>query len=518
MSSLHSMSPTFEMHEVRVPGNSSFVIDSHYSFIRSIGSGAYGVVISAQDARDCSKVAVKKIPKAFQDEIDAKRILREIKLLRCLNHENIINICDMIPPTELRHIDDFDDVYIVSELMETDLSSVIKSPQSLSNQHLQFFSYQIIRGLSYLHASNIIHRDLKPRNILCNSNCDVSICDFGLARIDFPHMSHKMSSMTDYVATRWYRAPEIIVGWNSYTKAVDVWGIGCILAELVLRKPLFAGSDNEEQLRLICKLLGVPDDETLAKVGKSGNRNFLMGLRQGSASKESTKRRFERYFKEAGATDDCVKVLEGALRFDPDERLTAEELLRCEYFREIIEEEDEDDDDGDGDGDGGPREVGVELPYEDFAFENFPCTAEAMRHEILKEIVWNQTKDKEVLGERGLVDAEAKNWALLAEELPISLGVLKSISEDIQNSEGSPSSAPVQNRARMMSDMSLDEEHLYANADRSGDRRSFSLRDFKEELEQMASGMETTLRRVNLDDEEKMNIEGEKEREEGKRA
>mmetsp|Transcript_13302 Transcript_13302/g.27277 ORF Transcript_13302/g.27277 Transcript_13302/m.27277 type:complete len:585 (-) Transcript_13302:211-1965(-) len=492
-----------------------FTLPQRYVLLDLIGRGAYGTVCAARDQLTGDQVAIKKISGVFDHVVFSKRCVREIRIMRVLYHENLLGVKNIL---EGEGGTDFNEIYIVSELMETDLSSVIKSPQSLSNQHLQFFSYQIIRGLSYLHASNIIHRDLKPRNILCNSNCDVSICDFGLARIDFPHMSHKMSSMTDYVATRWYRAPEIIVGWNSYTKAVDVWGIGCILAELVLRKPLFAGSDNEEQLRLICKLLGVPDDETLAKVGKSGNRNFLMGLRQGSASKESTKRRFERYFKEAGATDDCVKVLEGALRFDPDERLTAEELLRCEYFREIIEEEDEDDDDGDGDGDGGPREVGVELPYEDFAFENFPCTAEAMRHEILKEIVWNQTKDKEVLGERGLVDAEAKNWALLAEELPISLGVLKSISEDIQNSEGSPSSAPVQNRARMMSDMSLDEEHLYANADRSGDRRSFSLRDFKEELEQMASGMETTLRRVNLDDEEKMNIEGEKEREEGKRA
>ena len=162
------------------------------------------------------------------------------------------------------------------------------------------------------------------------------------------------------------------------------------------------------------QLLGVPDDETLAKVGKNGYRSFLAELRQGSASKESTKRRFKRYFKEAGATDDCVEVLEGALRFDPDERLTADELLRCDYFREIVEEEEEEDgEEGEG---GGGGEVGVELPYEDFAFEHSPCTAEAMRHEILKEIVWNQSKDKEELAERGLVDVEAKVWTSLSEE------------------------------------------------------------------------------------------------------
>ena len=119
---------------------------------------------------------------------------------------------------------------------------------------------------SYLHASNIVHRDLKPRNLLCNSNCDLTICDFGLARISFPHLMHRVSSMTDYVATRWYRAPEIIVGWAGYTKAVDVWGVGCILAELVLRRPIFAGANNEEQLRLITSILGCPSEETIAMV------------------------------------------------------------------------------------------------------------------------------------------------------------------------------------------------------------------------------------------------------------
>ena len=102
--------------------------------------------------------------------------------------------------------------------------------------------------------------------MLCNSNCDLTICDFGLARISFPHLMHRVSSMTDYVATRWYRAPEIIVGWVGYTKAVDVWGVGCILAELVLRRPIFAGANNEEQLRLITSILGCPSEETIAMV------------------------------------------------------------------------------------------------------------------------------------------------------------------------------------------------------------------------------------------------------------
>ena len=113
--------------------------------------------------------------------------------------------------------------------METDFSSIIKSPQPLSGDHVQFFIYQVLRGLKFLHTSNVVHRDLKPRSLLVNSNCDLKICDFGLARIAHPEATSQVTAMTDYVATRWYRAPEVIMGWKSYTKALDVWSVGCIL-------------------------------------------------------------------------------------------------------------------------------------------------------------------------------------------------------------------------------------------------------------------------------------------------
>jgi len=190
--------------------------------------------------------------------------------MRLLQHENLLSIKTILHPLSSSN---FDDLYLVSELMETDLSSVIKSPQELGEAHIQFFLYQILRGVLFLHTSNVIHRDLKPRNLLVNSNCDLKICDFGLSRIDFPNMqvSPNMNSecasqhstktnprrqwktvaMTDYIATRWSRAPEIIVGWSTYTKSVDIWSIGTILAELLTRRPIFAGGDNEEQVNNI---------------------------------------------------------------------------------------------------------------------------------------------------------------------------------------------------------------------------------------------------------------------------
>lgn len=237
-------------------GNHTFTVDTKYTFTRVIGSGAYGVVISAHDTNLNSRVAIKMVPKAFQDEIDAKRILREIKLLKHLKHENIVGIVDMMPPM-MRYVDDFKDVYIVSELMETDLYRIIYSKQSLSLDHVQYFIYQVLRALKYIHSANVLHRDLKPSNLLVNSNCDLKVCDFGLARgvLDSEQMSDsaKRPLLTEYVVTRWYRAPEIMLACHEYDKPVDVWSTGCILAELLARKPFFPGEDYIDQVRaMLC--------------------------------------------------------------------------------------------------------------------------------------------------------------------------------------------------------------------------------------------------------------------------
>ena len=198
---------------------SQFDVDSRYSIIDAVGRGAYGIVCAAVDTRTDEQVAIKKISNVFQHTAIAKQSLREIRLMRLLQHENIVKFYTIMKP---QHSSSFRDLYVVTELMETDLSSVIKSTQDLSPEHSQFFLYQVLRGTNYMHACNVIHRDLKPRNILVNSNCDLKICDLGLARIDTPRtQTHGTAVMTDYIASRWYRAPEIILGWGYYTNAVD---------------------------------------------------------------------------------------------------------------------------------------------------------------------------------------------------------------------------------------------------------------------------------------------------------
>lgn len=182
-------------------------------------------------------------------------------MLRLLRHPNILS-CErvMLPPRR-----NFDDVHVVMEMMETDLGAVIRSPQPLSNAHCQFFILQLLLGLRAIHSAGVIHRDLKPKNLLVRANCDLKICDFGLARVD-DEANNELFHMSSYVATRWYRAPEIILYNQPYSKAVDMWSVGCILAELLGRVPIFAGKDTMHQLCLILSTLGTPPLATLNKM------------------------------------------------------------------------------------------------------------------------------------------------------------------------------------------------------------------------------------------------------------
>jgi mitogen-activated protein kinase 1/3 len=197
-------------------------MSTKYELIKAIGHGAYGVVISAIDHSSDSKVAIKKIPDTFEDLVDAKRIVREIHLLRSFNHDNVIRVVDLFTPQPK---DDFNDVYIVSDLLDTDLHRVIYSQQPLTSEHIQYFLYQMLCGLNYLHSAGVIHRDLKPSNVLMNANCDLRICDFGLSRGISTDPNEPDDDLTEYVVTRWYRAPEIMLSCPAYDCKIDVWSM-----------------------------------------------------------------------------------------------------------------------------------------------------------------------------------------------------------------------------------------------------------------------------------------------------
>uniref|UniRef100_A0A061QPF2 Mitogen-activated protein kinase 16-like isoform x1 n=1 Tax=Tetraselmis sp. GSL018 TaxID=582737 RepID=A0A061QPF2_9CHLO len=254
---------------------------NRYTIKEVIGKGSYGVVCSATDNYTGETVAIKKINNVFDHVSDATRILREIKLLRLLRHPDIVEIKHIMLPPSAR---EFKDIYVVFELMETDLHQVIKANDDLTPEHYQFFLYQLLRGLKYIHTAEVFHRDLKPKNILANSDCKLKICDFGLARPAFNDMPTTVF-WTDYVATRWYRAPELCGSFFAkYTPAIDIWSIGCIFAEVLLGKPLFAGRNVVHQLELITDLLGSPSAEVIAKVNASLETGWAEGSREALCS------------------------------------------------------------------------------------------------------------------------------------------------------------------------------------------------------------------------------------------
>ncbi|OQS03025.1 mitogen-activated protein kinase [Thraustotheca clavata] len=295
-----------------------FTLDLKYSLIKPIGTGAYGAVISAKNHATDTCVAIKKIAGIFDDLVDAKRILRETRLLGHFNHKNITKLLDLPPPPSR---ETFEDMYIIAELMETDLHQVIYSMQPMSDDHIKYFLYQILCALHHIHSAGVIHRDMKPSNILLNSNCDLKICDFGLARGGFP----ENIELTEYVVTRWYRAPEIMLNCLNYTESVDIWAVGCIFAEMMQREPLFPGNDYIHQLKLIIKFMGTPKQEEVEFVKNAKALRFLTKLPIYKATK------LEDAF--PNAHPQAIDLLEQMLVFNPDKRISVLDALQHPYLQ-----------------------------------------------------------------------------------------------------------------------------------------------------------------------------------------
>ncbi|XP_058110048.1 mitogen-activated protein kinase homolog NTF6-like isoform X1 [Magnolia sinica] len=304
-----------------VLGNLFEVSAKYVPPIQPIGRGAYGIVCCARNSETKEEVAIKKIGNAFDNRIDAKRTLREIKLLCHMEHENIVRIKDVVRPPEREN---FNDVYIVYELMDTDLHQIIRSSQTLTVDHCQYFLYQLLRGLKYIHSANVLHRDLKPSNLLLNANCDLKICDFGLART-----TSETDLMTEYVVTRWYRAPELLLNCSEYTAAIDIWSVGCIFMEIIKREPLFPGKDYVQQLRLITELLGSPEDSDLGFLRSDNARRYVMQLPR------FPKQPFSQKFPDVDPV--AVDLLERMLVFDPCKRITVDEALKHQYLSSLHE-------------------------------------------------------------------------------------------------------------------------------------------------------------------------------------
>eukprot|EP00927_Polykrikos_kofoidii_P006928 TRINITY_DN12821_c1_g1_i1.p1 TRINITY_DN12821_c1_g1~~TRINITY_DN12821_c1_g1_i1.p1 ORF type:complete len:676 (+),score=66.61 TRINITY_DN12821_c1_g1_i1:132-2030(+) len=334
----------------------------HLRVCRQLGRGAYGTVHLCDDTSrpGSSQVAVKHIRHAARH---GKSILREVRLLARLCHENLLHLLDFpaVPSPN------FEDVFLVLPYMPSDLHRVIQSRQALTDKHVQVIVVQILRALAHLHAAGVAHRDLKPANILLTGDCKLKVCDFGLARGDMPGQDsgdevEACGVLTEYVITRWYRAPEVMLLPKQYTSAVDLWSIGCIVCEILGRRALFPGKDHIDMVRRVAEVVGTPSDEDIQWLPtESDAYRFLKKV-----CPQSPGVQFGTLY--PNATDACIDLVLGLLRWDPQRRLSAAEAQETEYLKNYL-----------------PKEPAIPPEPFDWSFDGFKPTASAVKERLYLE-------------------------------------------------------------------------------------------------------------------------------------
>ncbi|VDK70013.1 unnamed protein product [Litomosoides sigmodontis] len=301
-------------------------IDTHiierYDLRKRLGKGAYGIVWKAIDRRMCETVALKKIFDAFRNQTDAQRTFREVMFLQEFGrHPNIIKLYSVLKADNNR------DIYLVFEFMEADLHNVIKKLTILKDIHKQYIMCQLFRAVRFLHSGNVLHRDLKPSNVLLDANCRVKLADFGLARSlsqieDYPE-GQDMPELTEYVATRWYRSPEILLAAKCYTKGVDIWSLGCILAEMLLGHALFPGASTINQIERIMNTIPRPSKPDIERIGSKYASSVL----------EKMPRRPQKPLELCLTNSDpqAIDLVQRLLIFAPHKRLNVDQCLVHPY-------------------------------------------------------------------------------------------------------------------------------------------------------------------------------------------
>ena len=243
------------------------------------------------------------------------------------DHTNIVKLMGIMSSENGR------DLYLVFNYMETDLHAVVRA-NILEEVHKQYIVYQLLKALKYIHSADLIHRDIKPSNLLLNSDCHLRVCDFGLCRsIKEDESSSTNPVLTDYVATRWYRAPEILLGSTHYTRGVDMWAVGCILGEMLLGKPMFPGTSTMNQIDRIMEIVGRPSPEDVTAIKSPFAATMLDNL------PPTKPKPLSKILGDASA--EALDLLRKCLHFNPQVRLTAEKSLCHPLLKKFRNSEDE---------------------------------------------------------------------------------------------------------------------------------------------------------------------------------
>ena len=293
--------------------------------LNRIDEGTYGVVFRARDKKTGKVRALKKVKMEKEREGFPMTALREANILLSMHHPNVVDVSEMVVGNSL------DSVYMVMEFAEHDLKGLMETmPAPFSTPEVKCLTRQLLSGVAYLHDNWVLHRDLKTSNVLVNNRGQLKICDFGLAR----HYGDPLRAYTHVVVTLWYRAPELLLGQREYGTPVDCWSLGCIVAELLGRDPLFQGKSEIDQIDRVFRLLGTPNEKIWPGF------EHLPGVRKVKFARQpynNLRRRFPEVSPSGAPTisDVGFDLLNRLLAYDPERRISAEEGLRHEWFEEF---------------------------------------------------------------------------------------------------------------------------------------------------------------------------------------
>jgi len=319
---------TFVVHGV------TFQVPANYQLLEPVSAGPSFLACSAKDHHTGELVQVKKVEDIALDPTAARRVLQDVRLLRSLRHENILDLRLVLVPNIIGCLTD---MYVVTEILEADLGTVLKSTQDITDEHRQFFLYQILRGMKFVHSAGIVHFNLRPWSLLVDSNCDLKISDFSMAHY-CPHECAQRLPEDRVLPSVRYKAPEVLCLTMQFGKPSDVWSIGCIFAELMKRQPPFKGQQRTHQLQLVLQGLS-QKSEALRTVRRAAEEAELRGAMAAHGAQEARQRFVDNFAQEF--RPEARDMLSSMLALDSRQRPTIEALLAHPYLATLHAPDDE---------------------------------------------------------------------------------------------------------------------------------------------------------------------------------
>jgi len=290
-----------------------------YSKLEKIGEGTYGVVYKAKNVQTGDLVALKRIKLDSEDEGLPATAIKEISLLKGLDHPNIVKLHEVIHEEKK--------LTLVFEFLDLDLKKLMdekkRKAEKFSAETTKCFLHQLLKGIAFCHEQRVLHRDLKPQNLLINRKGELKLADFGLAR----SFGIPVRSKSHEVVTLWYRAPDVLMGSTKYSSTIDIWSAGCIFAEMVTFKPLFPGKNNADQLQQIFKVLGTPNEKDWATIKTLPEFDPNWYVYPSQAVNVTV----------PGLDTVGYDLLQKMLQYDPAKRVSAKAALEHPYFKDVKE-------------------------------------------------------------------------------------------------------------------------------------------------------------------------------------